>query len=82
MTVVSPSEWDDFRAILKEHGCQEGDFELNEVEDRPDSPDPTPITGTLTISRKGNSMTQVYRVGHGSTWLADFHGDLARGAFG
>ena len=80
MTVVHETEWTDFRGILKTHGYAESDFELREVEDVANTAEPSPVTGTLTITRKG--LRQTYRIGHGSDWLSEFEGDLVSGVFG
>jgi hypothetical protein len=82
MTLIESSEWHDYRAILKDYGYREEDFEPIEMADPPSKSELRPTRGSLTIRRKGSLTTKVYRIGLGSTWLADFNGDLARGEFG
>ena len=82
MSVVSPSEWEDFKALLSAHGFSESDFDVKEVEDGPSTVEPSPNRGTLTITRKQNALSRTYRVGHMSEWLSDFEDDLIGGAFG
>lgn len=79
--MISESEMQDFEAAISGAGFETSDFNAVAVEDER-SPEPQPVTGTVTVNRQSTGEAQTYRAGHGSIWVAEFDEDLKAGLFG
>lgn len=78
--VVEPDEIDDARELIALRGLSADDFEFSQRAD-PTPNFPTPITGTITLTRKSNGATKTYTAGHCSDWLVRLEADLKAGVF-
>ncbi len=79
--MISDSEMQDFEAAIRSAGFTPSDFNPVAVEDER-SPEPQPITGTVTVNRESAGEAKTYKAGYGSTWVAEFEQDLRSGVFG
>lgn len=79
--MVEDSGREDFEEIIRNRGLDPNDFELLEERDALKKGEIHAIRGTVTIKRKSNGIEKRYRGGHGSTWPAEFDGDLNSGKF-
>lgn len=79
--MVNESEMEDFRNIITDRNIDANDFSIQEKEDPITGTGIQPITGTITIRRKFKGKEKTYKVGHGSTWTAEFSDDLNCGIF-
>lgn len=79
--MISESEMQDFEAAILAAGFDTSDFNPVAVEDER-SPEPQPVTGTVTVNRESTGEAKTYRAGHGSIWVAEFEQDLKAGLFG
>ena len=75
LNVVGPDEIDDARRLISEIGLRNEDFDFSQ---RPDPlPEvPSPISGTMTVTRKSTGANRTYVVGSGVDWLGRFEVDL------
>jgi hypothetical protein len=71
----------DFEAAINRAGFDPSDFNPVVVEDER-SPEPQPVTGTVTVTRESSGVAKTYRAGHVSIWVAEFDQDLKAGLFG
>jgi len=78
--VVEPDEIDDARALIAAQGFRNDDFDFTQRAD-PSPNFPSPITGTVTLTRKSNGTTKTYAAGHCSDWLTRLEADLKSGMF-
>jgi hypothetical protein len=79
---IDETEIEDVEKALQTYGCSGDDFTARVVEDQYQTTTGlTPITGELTIKHTGSGKEQVYQVGHGSTWVAEFERDLKNNTF-
>ena len=74
--MIDESELDDFRAVLREHGYTENDFELSEQKDPLPSQGVAPVTGTVTVRSKKSGIEHTYESGHNTAWVVAFEEDL------
>lgn len=80
--VLHDDEIDDFWAAVKQYGFQEKDFELKQISDPTRGSGLQAVTGSVTVRCKVSGIEKTYAAGHGSSWPAQFHDDLAHGVFG
>jgi hypothetical protein len=73
MSVISVSQKEDYRTMVRKHGYAESDFELEESE---------ATRAMVAITRKRCSVCKIYPAGHDADWLTEFADDLSRGVFG
>jgi len=78
--VVEQDEIDDARTLIATHGFRNDDFDFAQRPD-PSPTVPSPITGTVTLTRKSNGATKTYSAGHFSNWLARLEADLKSGVY-
>jgi hypothetical protein len=81
LKLLGQDEIDDAHALMRDHGFRPEDFAIIQQAD-PSPAFPSPITGTVTLSRKASRMTKTYQAGSGSSWLKHLDADLKLGAFG
>lgn len=82
MTIISPTEMEDFNRILAQHGCTKDDFELTGHEDPlPASGEVAPVTGHPTVKHRESGVERTYKAGHGTAWVVEFENDLNAKAF-
>ena len=82
MSILDDTEWTDFKNLLQKHGYTESDFDVKEMGIAPGALEATPVRGSLTVTRRQNSVSRVYLIGHGSLWLNNFEDDLITHMFG
>jgi len=80
--LITDDELAQFRAILKRNGWQEQDFELQEEELDQAEAEVETCTGRVGIRNLLTQAVEVYRLGPGWQWVADFASDLSNGKFG
>lgn len=80
LKVVEQDEIDDARALIVSQGFRNDDFEFSQRAD-PSPLFPSPITGTVTLTRKSNGASKTYAAGHLSDWLVRLETDLKSGVF-
>jgi hypothetical protein len=81
-SLITRDELADFAAALKRNGWRAEDFELEEDVFDPAKAEVESAAGEVGVRCLRTETVQVYRVGSGFTWVADFAGDLERGRFG
>ena len=82
MSVIMPSEMDDFRAACRGRGFRVEEFKITETTFPAMTDGPAPDRGSATIMRVTTGQERTYATGHSSHWVVDFEDDLARGVFG
>jgi hypothetical protein len=82
-SIIGPDELEDFYASIEDLGYAKDEFELTE------KPDPLlvtapggPLTGSITVKRKGTKAVRTYVAGSNSSWPETFHNELEQGLFG
>ena len=82
---IHDSEIEDFTSIVRENGCDPGDFQIEEIVD-----DPRPAsfqglvltTATAIVKHKKTGASRQYRAGDdGTSWVVEFGQDLIAGRF-
>ena len=82
MTIISPTEMEDFNRILAQHAYTKDDFELTGQEDpHPAGGGVAPITGHVTVKHRESGVERTYKAGHGTAWVVEFENDLRAKAF-
>ena len=80
--LITERELADFNAALRANGWNEHDFELQEDAFDPREAEVETATGQLGVRCLRTEAVEVYRLGPGFEWAADFKADLQRGKFG
>ena len=80
--LITERELADFSAALRASGWSERDFELQEDVFDPREAEVETATGQLGVRCLRTEAVEVYRLGPGFEWAADFKADLQRGKFG
>ena len=71
-----------FAAAIRDHGWREADFELELETLDPSTAEVEACLGKAGVRCLATEAVEVYRLGDGSDWLADFAADLGRERFG
>lgn len=82
MSLLDDSEVQDFWSALAAAGYSKDDFELTEIEEKPQTSGVHALRGKAVVRRKSTSVTREYLAGHMTAWVADFDVDLRGGAYG
>lgn len=82
MTLVQPSEREDFENLVTKHGFLPVDFHISEAPDQTVNATIYAVTGTIQIKRKSTNVVRSYVAGHGSAWLPQFELELRQRLFG
>lgn len=80
--VIAAREIERFHAVLGRHGWRAEDFELQEDLFNPQKAELEAASGEIGVRCLVTQAVEVYRLGPGFDWLADFASDLERGRFG
>jgi len=80
--MLGDDEVQDFYSSINRLGFEEDDFELSQTPASVYGGSLHAIVGTVTVKRKSIGIKKDYSAGHGSSWPALFHDDLANGFFG
>jgi hypothetical protein len=80
--LITDDEFARFSAVLRENGWREQDFELQEEELDQAEAEVENCTGQVGIRNLLTQGVEVYRLGPGWEWVADFTRDLSNGKFG
>jgi hypothetical protein len=80
--LITDDELAQFNAALKKSGWREQDFELQEEELDQAEAEVEACTGRVGIRNLSTQAVEVYRLGPGWQWVADFTTDLDNGKFG
>jgi hypothetical protein len=80
--LITDDEFAQFSAVLRENGWREQDFELQEEELDQAEAEVETCTGRVGIRNLFTHAVEVYRLGPGWEWVADFARDLSNGKFG
>jgi len=80
--LITDDELARFSTVLKKDGWQEQDFELQEEELDQAEAEVETCTGRVGIRSLSTQAVEVYRLGPGWEWVADFARDLDNGKFG
>jgi hypothetical protein len=81
-SLITKEELADFAAALERNGWRAGDFEFEEDVFEPAKAEVESAAGEIGVRCLRTESVQVYRLGPGFTWAADFAADLERGRFG
>ena len=81
-SLITTEELAEFAAALKRNGWRDEDFELEEDVFDPAKAEVESAAGEVGVRCLRTEGVQVYRLGPGFTWVADFAGDLEHGRFG
>ncbi len=81
MSLIHDSEMEDFQATILKAGLSVDDFELAERRDADGPKEGYFSSGTVTVTYRPTGIAREYRVGHLSTWTAEFYDDLNAGEF-
>ncbi len=81
MSIIDPSELEDFNASLQKYGYTQDDFELSEIENPIKAGGIQPITGQVTIKNKISGVERTYKAGEQTAWVIEFDNDLRRKIF-
>jgi hypothetical protein len=80
--LITDSDRTAFAAAIRAHGWREADFELELETLDPNTAEVEACLGKAGVRCLPTEAVEVYRLGDGSDWLADFAADLGRGRFG
>jgi hypothetical protein len=80
--LITDDELAQFGSVLKKNGWREQDFELQEEEIDQAEAEVETCTGRVGIRNLSTQAVEVYRLGPGWEWVADFARDLGNGRFG
>jgi hypothetical protein len=80
--LITDAEFARFSAVLRENGWGEEDFELQDEELDQAQAEVENCTGEVGIRNLVTQAVEVYRLGPGWEWVADFSRDLSNGKFG
>ncbi len=81
MALITDSERQDFKRVIKEAGLSLGDFVVNVELDEFPSRGVAPDTGTVTVTYMPTKTRRAYHTGHISKWSAHFEHDLKSNVF-
>jgi hypothetical protein len=81
-SLITKEELADFAAALKRTGWRAEDFELEEDVFDPGKAEVESAAGEVGVRCLKTEAVQVYRIGPGFAWAADFADDLEAGKFG
>jgi hypothetical protein len=82
LNLITEAELAEFSAALRKNGWRREDFELEEDVFDPAKAEVESAEGEVGVRNLRTEGVEVYRLGPGFNWLADFAADLARGKFG
>jgi len=82
MATIPADEWEDAVAAAKECGYGEGEFVAEYIEYRSLREGVAPIIADVKITHTPSGIEVTYDASSGSTWPADFAGDVKAGRFG
>lgn len=82
MALLDESEVEDFWSTLAAAGYAKDNFELTEIQDRPQTTGTYALNGKAVARRKSTSITREYRAGNTTAWVADFDAELHDGVYG
>jgi hypothetical protein len=82
MPLLDESEVQDFWSAIAAAGYSKEDFELTEIEEKPQTSGVYALRGRAVVRRKSNSVTREYPAGHMTAWVVDFDAELRGGAYG
>jgi hypothetical protein len=80
--MISERELDRFKALLEHHGWRAQDFDLQKDVFDPQKAEVEAAAGEVGVRCIATQVVEVYRLGPGFDWLAEFSSDLERGRFG
>lgn len=80
--LISERQLQEFHAVLQRNGWRAQDFELQEEVFDPQKAEVEAALGEVGVRCLANQSVDVYRLGPGGDWLAEFASDLQRGRFG
>jgi len=81
-SLITQQELADFAAALGRHGWRDQDFELQEDVFDPGKAEVEAAAGEVGVRCLRTEGVQVYRLGAGFAWVAEFAADLEHGKFG
>lgn len=82
MTLVQPTEREDFENIITMLGFLPVDFHISEMPETPTNTAIYAVSGAVQIRRKSTNIARSYVAGHGSAWLPQFEIELHQRLFG
>jgi hypothetical protein len=82
MRLIPEADLVEFAALLRKNGWSREAFELEEDVFDPVTAEVESATGEVGVRCIPSEVVEVYRVGSGSRWIADFAADLHVGKFG
>jgi hypothetical protein len=80
-TVITPAEWRAFEAAIASRGLAPVEFEVQEDVFDPAKAEVEAALGEVGVRRTSNEAVEVYRLGPGRDWVADFEADVRAGKF-
>jgi hypothetical protein len=81
MSIITPSELEDFKASLQNYGYTEDDFALAEIEDPIEAGKIQSITGQVKIKSNKSGIEKTYIAGDQTAWVIEFDNDLRKKVF-
>jgi hypothetical protein len=82
MAILDDSEIHDFWSAVVAAGYSKDEFDLKEVEDKPQTSEIYALRGKAVVRRNSTSVTRQYPAGHGTTWVMVFEAELRGGVYG
>lgn len=82
MSLLDESKVQDFWSAIAAAGYSKDDFELAEIEEKPQTSGAYVLRGKAVVRRKSTAVTREYSAGHMTAWVADFDVELRGGTYG
>ena len=80
-TVITPAEWRAFEAAIASRGLAPVEFEVQEDVFDPAKAEVEAALGEVGVKCRPTEAVELYRLGPGLDWVADFDADLRAGKF-
>ncbi len=82
MALISDDEKQDFWSAIEQTSYSQEDFDLTEIEKKPQTAGVFALSGNAVVQRKSNAVKREYSIGYETSWSAEFEADLKAGIFG
>ena len=79
--LITPDDIARFSAAIARHGGQPSDFEMQEDVFDPAKAEVEAALGEVGVKCRPTDAVELYRLGPGLDWIADFDADLRAGKF-
>lgn len=76
MALLNDGEKQDFWSAIAQGGYAKEDFDLTEIENKPQATGIYALSGKAVVQRKSAAVKREYLAGHATSWPAEFEADL------